>query len=301
MRKKFLIAVSVAFSVAAFALPCYAAQKIAITLDGVPLSTETAPVIIKGRTYVPARVIAENLGASVDWQNNSVIISAATGEVITLPMGSKTATSSYPDGVDETGETYTAVGTYTLDVPARTVNGRAMVPLRDMGLLMGANVDYVKGTVIITTVPYHINDKPAELTYEWHMTAGSSINQMKGNMNIGQMHYWLTEGKGVEVAAPVSYGCNVNLDPPNYYYLDKHYRFYTDGIDITKPGQENMDVYTHTSYDGNPIPEGYSQFLLHDVDQDKWYQFDAEIHEKIDNFLLNLGDDMWENLSNTIL
>ncbi len=299
--KRFFLTLGMALMIVSFAIPAYAAQKIAITLDGVLLTTETSPVVIKGRTYVPARIIAENLGATVDWKDNSVIVSTAAGEVITLPMGSKIATTTYPDGVDEMGEPYTAVGTYTMELPARTVNGSAMVPLRDMGLLMGANIDYVKGRVIITTVPYLINERPAELTHEWHMTAGSSINQIKGNMNVGQMHYWLTAGRGMEVDVPAYYGCNVNLDPPNYYYLVSHYRFYTDGIDITKPGQENIDVYTHTSYDGNPIPEGYSQFLLHDVDLDKWYQFDADIFEKIDNFKLNLGDDMWENLSNTIL
>lgn len=299
--KKFLLAAGTVFLAFAIAVPAFAASKISITLDGVPLTTDVAPVVIKGRTFVPARVIAQNLGASVDWKDNSVIISAATGEVITLPMGSKMATSSYSDGVDEAGKPYTAVGTYTMDVPARTVNGRAMVPLRDMGLLMGANIDYIKGKVIITTVPYQINDKPAELTYEWYMTMGSSINQIKGNMNIGQIHYWLTEGRGKEVAAPAYYGWNVNLDPPNYYYLDGHYRFYTEGIDITKPGQENIDLYMHTSYDRNPIPEGYSQYLLHDIDADKWYLFDDAIYEKISNFKQNLGDDMWENLSNTIV
>ncbi len=292
--KKFLLTTSMALFLFAFVLPAYAAQKISIILDGVPLTTDVAPVVVKGRTLVPARVIAESLGATVDWKDNSIIISAAAGEVITLPMGSKTATSVYPG--EEGG-----IGEYTLEAPAQTIKGRAMVPLRNMGWFMGAKIDYVDGKVIITTVPYRINNKPAAMTYESYMTMGSWISQLKGNMNIGQIHYWLTEGRGAEVSAPEAYGRQVNLDAANYYYLDGHYRFYTEGIDITKPGQENIDLYTHMSYDQNPIPEGYSKVLLHDVDNDKWYLFDEDIYEKINNFKMNLGDDMWEVLSNTVV
>lgn len=54
-----------------------ATQHINIIINGKPIDCgDTPPVLINGRTYVPARFVAEPLGATVEWKKatNSVVI-----------------------------------------------------------------------------------------------------------------------------------------------------------------------------------------------------------------------------------
>ncbi len=297
--KKFLLTISAAFMMVAFAVPCYAAQKISITLDGVPLSTDVAPVVVKGRTLVPARVIAENMGAAVDWQDNKVVISTATGEVITLPMRSRIATAVNPDK---------SVSEYEMDVPVQTRNDRTVVPLRFIAEAMGADVDYKDGKVIITTNPLVVNSKTiASVTYTYYMTMGGSISEFKGNANIYQFYHLLQAGKGDPVAAPAYYGRHVNLDPEYFYYLQGNYRFYAEPIVINEAenyiseGAVNYALYSSLTTGGS-LPEGYSKMLLHDEDADQWYTFDTDCFEQMENFRLQLWlTDMRKEIFNNIV
>ncbi len=297
--KKFLLTMGVVFSVAVFAMPCYAAQKISITLDGVPISTDVAPVVVKGRTLVPARVIAENMGAAVDWQDNKVVISTATGEVITLPVRSHVATAVNPDKT---------VSEYEMDVPVQTRNDRIVVPLRFIAEAMGADVDYKDGKVMITTNPLVINSKTiASVTYTYYMTMGGSISEIKGNANIYQFYNLIQAGKGDPVAAPAYYGRHVNLDPEYFYYLQGNYRFYVDPVVINEAenyiseGAVNYALYSSLTTGGS-LPEGYREMLLHDEDADQWYTFDTDCFEQMENFRLQLWlTDMRKEIFNNIV
>ncbi|MCI8336128.1 MAG: copper amine oxidase N-terminal domain-containing protein [Peptococcaceae bacterium] len=297
--KKFLLTLGVAFSVAAFALPCYAAQKISITLDGVPLSTDVAPVVVKGRTLVPARVIAENMGATVDWKDNNVIINSATGEVITLPVRSNIATAKNPDGT---------TSKYQLETPAQTRNNRTVVPLRFIAESMGANVDYKDGKVTITTNPLVINTKTiTSMTYTYCMTMGGSISEFKGNNNLYQFYNLIQAGKGDPVAAPAYYGRHIDLDQEYFYYLQGNYRFYAEPVVINEAenyisdGAVNYALYGALTGEHRKTPEGYGQMLLHDEDADQWYTFDTDCYEQIENFQSNLWvSDMRKEIFNNI-
>ena len=45
-------------------------------INGEPIILDTAPIVVNGRTLVPARAVAEGLGCTVDWQDetNTVVI-----------------------------------------------------------------------------------------------------------------------------------------------------------------------------------------------------------------------------------
>lgn len=75
------------------------------------------PIIEDGRTLIPIRAVSELLGAEVEWNADwyQAEISKDGTEII-LPVNSDTA---YIDG-----------GACELDVPAKIINGRTMVPLR---------------------------------------------------------------------------------------------------------------------------------------------------------------------------
>jgi hypothetical protein len=88
-----------------------------VTLDGKQISFDVQPFIRDGRTIVPARAIAEALGAQVVWDSGTRSAVITKGEMtICLPIGSKNAQVN--------GKTV------ALDVPAEIQNGRTLVPLR---------------------------------------------------------------------------------------------------------------------------------------------------------------------------
>lgn len=55
-------------------------RGIQINIDGENLSTEEEPFIVNGRTYVPLRVISEALGALVNWDSETSMVSISGGD-----------------------------------------------------------------------------------------------------------------------------------------------------------------------------------------------------------------------------
>ncbi|KKM12453.1 hypothetical protein SY88_03350 [Clostridiales bacterium PH28_bin88] len=104
-----------------------AAQPISITLDGEELDFDVAPVLESGRVLVPVRVIFEAFGATVDWDTATNTITARRdNDTIKLTIGNKTA--------HKNGEAV------ELDVPAKIIRGRTLVPVRFVSEALGAKV-----------------------------------------------------------------------------------------------------------------------------------------------------------------
>ena len=100
--------------------PAYgmSAQKpIEIYINQSKVNSDVPPLIIEGRTLVPLRVISENLGASVHWDTADRTVKVTTSSrTIILKIDD---TKALIDGE-----------TMTLDVPAKIINGRTLVPIR---------------------------------------------------------------------------------------------------------------------------------------------------------------------------
>ena len=87
------------------------------------------PIIEDGRTLIPVRAVSEILGAEVEW--NGAWYQAEiemNGKEIILPLYSDIA---YIDGAE-----------YLLDVPAKIVNDRTMVPLRFIAEALDVQIDW---------------------------------------------------------------------------------------------------------------------------------------------------------------
>ena len=111
---------------------------IAVYVDGQPLSFDVPPNVIQGRVLVPLRGIFERLGATVDYDRRTQHIVAVRGsQTVELTIGSRQAR------VNDTAK--------LLDVPAFTIAGRTMVPLRFISESLGANVQWVEAnrTILI--------------------------------------------------------------------------------------------------------------------------------------------------------
>lgn len=96
---------------------------------GAKVAFDTPPKVESGRTLVPVRAISEALGSDVNWDaaTKKVAISQA-GKKIELTMNSNMA---IVDGKP-----------VTLDVPAKIVDNRILVPLRFVGEGFNKTVDY---------------------------------------------------------------------------------------------------------------------------------------------------------------
>lgn len=146
--KKYLVHILVAtlmIAMGQFLAPAEEVQAsdIAIIIDGKTVNTDVAPMIVNSRTLVPVRVISENLGADVEWNNSNrtiTIVKGSTTMVLTADSKNYTINNS----------------TKTLDSPAIISNGRTMVPLRLIGEALGAAVEWENGKVVIDSSGYPI-------------------------------------------------------------------------------------------------------------------------------------------------
>jgi hypothetical protein len=117
------------------------ADEIHVRVNGEPISFEgTQPRAMDGRVMVPLRGVLEKMGATVDWMPaTQTVVAAKNGMEINLPIGSRHATVNGKDVM--------------LDVPATTIAGSTMVPLRFVSEALGADVRWQSAsqTVLIDT------------------------------------------------------------------------------------------------------------------------------------------------------
>ncbi|MEW6183161.1 MAG: copper amine oxidase N-terminal domain-containing protein [Bacillota bacterium] len=120
-----------------FPLTAAAGQNdVKLSINNQLIYVDVNPVISQGRTLVPLRGIFEGMGAAVEWDAATKTITATKGDVVMkLVINNTTAVVN---------------GTpVKLDVPAKIVNGRTMVPVRFISESLGAQVDWDSATKII--------------------------------------------------------------------------------------------------------------------------------------------------------
>lgn len=101
---------------------------------------DQTPVAENGRTLVPLRKIFEALRAEVEWNGETQTVTAyGNNRIIKLTLGENVM---YVNGVE-----------YELDVPAKAINGRTLVPVRAISQALDCIVDWDNSTktVIIET------------------------------------------------------------------------------------------------------------------------------------------------------
>lgn len=112
---------------------------IVVKVNGKSVEFDQPPVLENGRTLVPLRAIFEALGATVGWDDATQTVTAQKTSVeISLQIGSNQMQVN--NDVKE------------LDVSAKLVNGRTLVPVRAISEAFGCNVQWIDETqtVVIT-------------------------------------------------------------------------------------------------------------------------------------------------------
>ncbi|WP_308530574.1 copper amine oxidase N-terminal domain-containing protein [uncultured Paenibacillus sp.] len=114
-----------------------AATPISIYIDGSRLTTDQAPVVISGRVMLPLRAIFEALDATVNYnQTLQTVTAQKDGTTIVLKLKSRSATINNE--------------AVLLDVPAQSIKGRTMVPVRFVSEALGQQVGWNNSTKIVT-------------------------------------------------------------------------------------------------------------------------------------------------------
>jgi len=114
------------------------AQQIQVQVDGSPVQFRYGqPQYINGRVLVPLRGVFEQMGATVDWNPSTRMVTAHRGgSDVELRIGDRNAT------VNGTN--------MTLDVPAMIIGSSTMVPIRFVSEALGAQVGWMEADHLVS-------------------------------------------------------------------------------------------------------------------------------------------------------
>ncbi len=115
------------------------AADIPIFIDNVPAYSEVPPFYQNDTLLVPARLVSEELGATVDWRNEQVSINSDDCQIV-LYVGQNQAE------VNGTNQ--------NLSAPPQIVQGCLFVPLRFIGENLGADVFYRDNKIFIYSTEF---------------------------------------------------------------------------------------------------------------------------------------------------
>lgn len=108
-------------------------EQVAVKLDGRYLRFDVLPRLIDDRTMIPVRAVAEAFGAEVGWIDETETVTIDTDETkITMKLGEGFFTKNGKK-ID-------------LDVPAREIDGRTLVPARAIAEALDCEVDWDDAT-----------------------------------------------------------------------------------------------------------------------------------------------------------
>lgn len=226
-------------------------KEITVVVNGQKIDFDVPPITENDRTLVPMRYIFEALGAEVEW-NNDTNTATAVREDTTISI---TIDSNV---IIKNGEKT------EIDVPARLINDRTLVPIRAVSEGLGASVNWIEEsmTVVIEDIVVpNATEKPTEVSEDEKVDAENTDVKV------------LTDEELKEI-----------LDGAHpYYELAK-----SDMDDLKK--RSNSIRYTFEQY---CLPS----FLFDDeVDAEVRKNFMNEIKTKNDNVKKDV-DDLWKGLT----
>ena len=123
-----------------FVFSAVCATPITIFINGKEVTFDQEPLNESGRVLVPMRAVFETMGAEIEWDGDTKTVYATKDDItITLTINSTTA--------------YINDEAITLDVPAKIVNSRTLVPLRFVSESLECNVMWDGDTRKVNITP----------------------------------------------------------------------------------------------------------------------------------------------------
>lgn len=129
IRLSFFALLGLIMTKSVFAVDIYYKDKI--------VTTDTSPVIEDGRTLVPISSIAKSMNAAVSWDSSTKTATIVKDSIkIEMVLGTKDVS------ISKEGKKSQLV----LDVAAKSINGRTMIPVRAISEIFGSKVVWDKET-----------------------------------------------------------------------------------------------------------------------------------------------------------
>lgn len=159
--------------------------RASVTLDGNRIDTENLAKVVGGRTMIPVRCLAEQMGAEVSYDSTlkAARIVRAGVEII-MPIGSKTCTVNGKP--------------FQMDAAPYIENGRTMIPARYVSELFGQSIQWVSETrtAAVTENKSLAGDTNLE---QWAMPMGAYL----GAVNNGGQLVFGGKGRGLAYSKDV--------------------------------------------------------------------------------------------------
>lgn len=248
-----------------------AATPTKLILNGLDITTELYPQTINGHIYLPLRALTEKMGAYVSYADQTVQLTY-NDIVITLQLGSKMATITYPEKTQKN---------IVLNTPAYLWRNTTYVPLRFLAeTIPGWQIDYDASQKTVNldyAVGSQIEIDGKKFCY---MTTENGFGMSRYRYlysDIAPLYDALSSGKIREVTEPqTEYGATFTVY--DYYALTDILYFYQKvptSNDIT--ADKALFCYElYHMYEGIPEFGKDSRNLLHDVNANKWYVFNEK-------------------------
>lgn len=129
MKRQFKKAILILFILIILPVKAFASSNIELFVNGSFVNSDVEPIIENNRTLVPVRVISENLGYEVKWNEKTESVSInGNNKNIVMTINSSTS--------------FVNNKKFTLDTPAKIINNRTFVPVRFIAESLGTNVDW---------------------------------------------------------------------------------------------------------------------------------------------------------------
>lgn len=188
---------------------------------------DTAPIIQNGRTIVPIRAVVENMGGSVEWDNESQTISIYRDDnIVELKINSERA---YVNGEE-----------YTLDAVPVIINSRTFLPVRFVSEGLGFDVEWNESLQQITitaqnTVTEETTEEVTEETTNETADGENTVSEAEDkeednmidiNLNINGKDfsaklYDNEAARKLTEKFPVTYNMSELHGNEKYYYMDE--------------------------------------------------------------------------------
>ncbi len=157
-----------------FASICYASSDVTVKVDDIAVSFEQSPVIDGGRTLIPLRGVFDALDCEVEWNGASKdVLIKKDNNVVSVKIGDSNV---YKNGVLSS----------VIDVPAKVINGRTMVPVRGILELFDNYVGWNDEERVVEIYSMAGNEVLIDLKDIWEANKASSI--LEDNSSVQKIH-----------------------------------------------------------------------------------------------------------------
>lgn len=267
MKKSIIFSTILGLAMSCAALTAFA-DEISVEVNGKKIATDVPAQVINDRTVVPVRAISEALNCDVEWDNDTKGVNIyRENSLYMMWMEKNTAFKLSPVAIENF---------YDMDTPPIVINDRTMLPLRAIGELLGAQVDWNQETltaVVNMDIADEDNDGYAQqlLQYEKSMYDMYEVYEayVHGKAKVVNAQI-MTEGGGIinlelyPEIAPTSVENFVALAKEGFYdgltfhRVIKDFMIQGGGIDTAGVQKESENIY------GEFIANGYLNLIKHE-------------------------------------